>query len=565
MHLSCSDKFPGGWGEKDGPEQGVDTAWQIASWQIQKLKDGELDKTCGNIVDPNVKPDGNNYSFTFVNGVIIDGNSDNNTAFLPNAGGPSADNPTGMDVHVSCSDKFPGGWGEKDGPDQNVDTAWQIESYSIMKFKDGKLDKSCGDSFAPPPPVGDPAIDIEKYVNGDDADTPTGPSVNIGDTVTFDYVVTNTGEIPLFDVVAVDQTLGPITCPKTELEPGEAMDCTPNTEMVIEVGQMFMEADVTGMAMVAGPGVPLPLPNGDGKAYSFTFVNGITITGSGQDNTEFLPNAGGTSVDNPTGMDVHISCSDKFPGGWGEKDGPEQGVDTAWQIASYEIIKFKDGKVDKRCGEASGPVKKTVTDTDPVYFIAVDPGTPSIDVEKYVNGHDADTPPGPTFTVGDTVTFTYVVTNTGNTPLSNVEVIDSTLGRSPANRQPRPRRRRQLSPPEDDPASRAHVHGSPVTGERPERPSTGPTGQLHRRGTSQPGHRHREVRQRLRRRQPTRADLHRWRHCHIHLLSQSDRFHPGTGHLPNQQPRPRRHHQLRPQHRSHPASRAHVHGSHRHR
>jgi len=25
----------------------------------------------------------------------------------------------------------------------------------------------------------DPAIDLEKYVNGDDADTPTGPSVSV--------------------------------------------------------------------------------------------------------------------------------------------------------------------------------------------------------------------------------------------------------------------------------------------------------------------------------------------------------------------------------------------------
>jgi hypothetical protein len=39
---------------------------------------------------------------------------------------------------------------------------------------------------------------------GDDADTAPGPSVPVGDTVTFNYVVTNTGEVPLANVVVVD-------------------------------------------------------------------------------------------------------------------------------------------------------------------------------------------------------------------------------------------------------------------------------------------------------------------------------------------------------------------------
>ena len=36
---------------------------------------------------------------------------------------------------------------------------------------------------------------------------------------------------------------------------------------------------------------------------------------------------------------------------------------------------------------------------------------------KLANGPDTDTPPGPHVPVGSTVTFTYVVTNTGNVPL----------------------------------------------------------------------------------------------------------------------------------------------------
>lgn len=49
-----------------------------------------------------------------------------------------------------------------------------------------------------------PAIDIEKATNGEDADDPTGPNVPVGSTVTWTYVVTNTGDVPLANVVVVD-------------------------------------------------------------------------------------------------------------------------------------------------------------------------------------------------------------------------------------------------------------------------------------------------------------------------------------------------------------------------
>ena len=47
---------------------------------------------------------------------------------------------------------------------------------------------------------------------------------------------------------------------------------------------------------------------------------------------------------------------------------------------------------------------------------------------KFVNGQDADSAPGPHVAVGSTVTFTYVVTNTGSFPLAHVVVTDDKLG-----------------------------------------------------------------------------------------------------------------------------------------
>ena len=50
---------------------------------------------------------------------------------------------------------------------------------------------------------------------------------------------------------------------------------------------------------------------------------------------------------------------------------------------------------------------------------------PSIDIEKFTNGEDADNPPGPEILVGDPVTWTYVVKNTGTVQLTGIVVTDN--------------------------------------------------------------------------------------------------------------------------------------------
>ena len=72
-----------------------------------------------------------------------------------------------------------------------------------------------------------PAIDLEKYVNGEDADTPTGPSIVVGDPVLWEYIVTNTGDVDLTNVEVTDDILGLIgTIPS--LAVGETQTLTAN-------------------------------------------------------------------------------------------------------------------------------------------------------------------------------------------------------------------------------------------------------------------------------------------------------------------------------------------------
>ncbi|RZV46087.1 MAG: hypothetical protein EX269_08270, partial [Acidimicrobiales bacterium] len=423
VHVSCSDEFPGGFGEKDGPDPVVDSAWRIESYSIGEVKDGVYEEKCSGPPVPGEIEDGIGYTFTFVNGTTITGVSEDNTAFIPNAGGSDANNPTGMEVHLSCSDEFPGGFGEKDGPDPVADSAWQIESYEITEIKDFVVEEvKCSGNFGPPPPPPNPSIQIVKTVNGEDANDAPGVAVTVGETVTLGYEVTNNGNIPVQDIVVTDLDLGVIDCPATELAPGDSMTCDEAEMDVTEPGGVFMEARVDGNGIVSG--TPTPAQPADGKAYSFTFVNGTTISGMSEDNTVFLPNAGGTDANNPTGMEVHVSCSDDFPGGFGEKDGPVPGVDSAWQIAAYTIVKDNGDT----CGNVFSTVTVPVSDDDPINYIASPAPVPSIDLMKTVNGLDANSAPGPQFEVGEEIMIGYKITNTGDTDLSNIVVTDFTLG-----------------------------------------------------------------------------------------------------------------------------------------
>lgn len=82
-----------------------------------------------------------------------------------------------------------------------------------------------------------PAVDIEKSTNGVDADTPdAGPTLLVGDPVTWDYVVYNRGKQPLTLDLIIDNKEGAIECEKSYLDIDEFTNCTAKTG-VAGIGQ----------------------------------------------------------------------------------------------------------------------------------------------------------------------------------------------------------------------------------------------------------------------------------------------------------------------------------------
>ena len=172
-----------------------------------------------------------------------------------------------------------------------------------------------------------PSINIVKLTNGTNNNSPTGPVVPVGSTVTFTYIVTNTGNVPLSTLSVTDDKLGAITSFTGDTDNDGLLDVT--------------ETWTYTATTIATAG---------------QYVNTGTVTGNPVDEN---------------GNDI--------PG----------------------LADQTDSDIDHHFGATAG-----------------------VNIVKLTNGTDNNTPTGPVVPVGSTVTFTYIVTNTGNVPLSNVSVTD---------------------------------------------------------------------------------------------------------------------------------------------
>jgi hypothetical protein len=70
-------------------------------------------------------------------------------------------------------------------------------------------------------------VSIKKSTNGEDADDAPGPTITVGSPVTWQYVVTNTGNVNLTSVVVTDDRSVTVTCGgQTTLAVGQSLTCT---------------------------------------------------------------------------------------------------------------------------------------------------------------------------------------------------------------------------------------------------------------------------------------------------------------------------------------------------
>lgn len=277
-------------------------------------------------------------------------------------------------------------------------------------------------SLPPPEPL-PPSVTIKKFTNGQDADTPPGPTLGAGSAVQWTYVVTNTGGHPLVGVTVTDDHGVAVTCPKAALTPGESMTCTasgtaergpyrnvgavtatPPSQAAVTASdpshyfgilpRLQFEKLVNGFEADHESGAPILLVGGP---VLWTYV--VTNTGD----TVLT----GIAVTDDRG--VAVSCP-KTALALGESMiCTGSGTTVAGLYCNVGTV------------TAYAPVGPVLTATDPACYRGMRPG---IAIEKRVNGQDADAPTGPKLVRGSAVQWTYMVTNTGDTALTSLSVTD---------------------------------------------------------------------------------------------------------------------------------------------
>ncbi|MDO8970475.1 MAG: SdrD B-like domain-containing protein, partial [Saprospiraceae bacterium] len=119
-----------------------------------------------------------------------------------------------------------------------------------------------------------PTVDIEKFVNGQDADLAPGVIILVPNTppnVNFTFTVTNTGNLTLNDVDVIDNVYG-LICTIPSLAPGASQTC--NFSAPAQLGLHTNIATVTGQPVLPNddPFGP-PVEDEDPGNYTGVFIN----------------------------------------------------------------------------------------------------------------------------------------------------------------------------------------------------------------------------------------------------------------------------------------------------
>ncbi len=269
-----------------------------------------------------------------------------------------------------------------------------------------------------------PHLQLYALVNDVHASEAPGLFLLAGQPVTFTYFITNTGNVSLSGILVTDTQLSSVTCPLTSLLPMQVMQCT-GTGILVGTGQ-----DVVS-ARASGSNGPLGTSTFDtayyyGSAPQITFaadLNGYyTATAPGPyvlanqsiTWTFHITNTGNVTltgiVVTSTATPVTCPTSTLSPG--------------QVELCLATSIAYADQHTEQSSVVAFSPVNSISATAVNAYFGAL----PSLSLAKYTNGVYAPDPPGPSLLAGTSVTWSYVVSNTGNVMLASFHVNDDHEG-----------------------------------------------------------------------------------------------------------------------------------------
>jgi uncharacterized repeat protein (TIGR01451 family) len=283
---------------------------------------------------------------------------------------------------------------------------------------------------------GDPELTIVKT-----ADEAALDGYVVGQTVTYSFLITNTGTVSISDVAVSEGPfsgtgVAPIaTCPEAAalLAPGASVTCTATyvlTQADVDAGTITNSARATGDSPDGTPVTSTPSTEeiesvpadpvltvvktsnptsvttvGQTITYSFLVTNtgNVTLTDVGVDDTDF---SGSGDLSN-------ITC----PAGTAELAPGASVTCTASYVATQADIDA--GEITNTATATGTPPTGDPIDSPPGENTVDVPATPSLSIVKSV-----DTAAQTAFVAGQEITYSFAITNTGNVTMTDIEVND---------------------------------------------------------------------------------------------------------------------------------------------
>lgn len=327
----------------------------------------------------------------------------------------------------------------------NADALYTVTSADVAA---GSVDNTATATGTPPvgPPVTSspsststptqapaPALSLVKSANPS-----TSAEYNEGQIITYSFVVANTGNVPI-EGITIDEvefsgagTLSAIDCATTTLAVDASTTCTATYELTqedVDAGELTNTATATGTPVggdetvttapsnVVIPSDPAPAVSlvksvnpesvdaaGDEVLYSFRVTNtgNVTLTDPTIDETAFSGTGGAPEVACPTGISL-------LPGQWATCTAAY--TVTQADVDAGSIVNTATASATPP-GTAAAPVSEPSSAT-----VSIAP-SPSLTLEKSseLNG---------TASAGETLTYSFSVTNTGNVALSDIAVTET--------------------------------------------------------------------------------------------------------------------------------------------
>jgi uncharacterized repeat protein (TIGR01451 family) len=296
-----------------------------------------------------------------------------------------------------------------------------------------------------------PAPSVAIHKSGSVTPSSDADGVVVGDHISYSYIVTNTGNVNLSSVAVNDPTAGSVTCPGLTapgLTPGGSVTCTEDvayqvTQSDVDIGSVTDAATATGTATVAGNPVTSPASAPDsvttpaGTNPVVSIVKSAAVTPSADqtavqpgDKIEYsylVTNTGNTTLNAISVSDSNlmtVSCPTPPSPGLAPGSAETCTADHAYTVTQADV---DEGAVNDTA-TASGIDLLGVPSPKASGSLTVpaEPANPELSLAKQgtvtpaADQHD--------IMVGDTIDYSYVVTNTGDVTLTSFAVIDPTLG-----------------------------------------------------------------------------------------------------------------------------------------